>query len=117
MEKLVLVGFGDKNQRPPMSQWTSGTWNSYSSGPPGSINWPFARSESKDEKTPQGNEGWRRQADPSYYSSLPGAITGNVPVVYYESCDPNAYYQPAIVNYCTGPSPNRVHFKRSMQVA
>jgi hypothetical protein len=39
--------------------------------------------------------------DPSYYARLPGAIRGQAPVIYYPSCDPDAYFQPAIINYCT----------------
>jgi len=43
----------------------------------------------------------KETADPSLFASLPGAIRGQAPVIYYPSCDPDAFYQPAIINYCT----------------
>lgn len=85
-----------------MNHWASGTWNSYSVPHP---NWPFARN---DHKTPKEED----RKTPSFFANLPGAINGQVPVIYYPSCDVNAYYQPAIINYCSGWSKD--DYKRSI---
>lgn len=34
------------------------------------------------------------------YARLPGAITSNVPVIFYPDCRSNAYTRPAIVPFC-----------------
>ena len=42
----------------------------------------------------------------SDFSSLPGAVVTNVPVIFYPDCSANAYSRPAIVAYCPATQPS-----------
>jgi hypothetical protein len=99
LEKLSLAGFGSNlNNKVPLLapnlySSSSGTYQTYSGPSPQHYG---ERSDKNDKDT--------RITDPAYYTSIPGAIRGDVPVIYYPSCDPNAFYQPAIINYCADSS-------------
>jgi len=67
--------------------------------------WPFSKNNLYPD-TINPYTGTHR-TDPTYYAGLPGAIRGQAPVIYYPSCAADAYYQPAIINYCAGYDPVR----------
>ena len=80
--------------------------------------WPFLRNtpsynfDAPEMRSAYGNPSVPR--DPAYYAGLPGAIRGSASVIYYPSCNPKAFFQPAIINYCAGYEPD--DYGRSMKL-
>jgi len=73
--------------------------------------WPFFRSEDlsgMEQDFPK----QERVIEASYYASQPGAIRGQVPIIFYPSCSKEAYFQPAVISYCTSYHSN---YGRSMK--
>lgn len=57
-------------------------------------NWPFGK------ELFLGNKVSKTRTDAEYYAALPGSIRGSPNIIYYPSCETDAYIQPAILNYC-----------------
>lgn len=89
-----------------------GGYQSGAHGPSASMHpsWPFFRSDDIEHDLPK----QERVIESSYYASMPGAIRGQVPVIFYPSCSKDAHFQPAVISYCTSYHSN---YGRSMKDA
>lgn len=91
----------------------SGGPGDFHSGPASMYpSWPFFRAEDISLDTGDMPGKQERVMEASYYASMPGAIRGQVPIIFYPSCSKEAHFQPAVVSYCTSYHSN---YGRSMK--